>query len=171
MNVIVEPHKPIWTRMYSCEVTSLRTLIGPDLVQAHHIGSTAVPGIWAKPIIDILLEVRSVERLDGFQERFLAHGYQPMGEYGIKGRRYFRKNSPEGRRTHHIHAYQAGDEHVTRHLAFRDFLIAHSEESERYSLLKRKLADDHPDDMRRYVEGKEPFIRDLELRALEWART
>ena len=69
-----------------------------------------------------------------------ALGYEAMGEFGLVGRRYFRKENPANIRTHHVHIYQANSPEVKRHLAFRDYMIAHPQDAEQYSLLKQKLA-------------------------------
>lgn len=170
MKIEVRPHDPAWRVRYEREAESLRGALGSSFIRSHHIGSTAIPGIWAKPIIDILLEVVSVEALDGTAEPWLSLGYEPMGEYGIAGRRFFRKDGPDGTRTHHVHAFAEDDAEFARHLAFRDFLIAHPAIAREYSDLKRTLAAAHPDDRQAYVDGKDPFIRDIERQALNWRR-
>jgi GrpB-like predicted nucleotidyltransferase (UPF0157 family) len=91
-----------------------------------------------------------------------------MGEYGIPGRRYFRKDDPEGVRTHHVHAFQAGSDEVVRHLAFRNYLRAHPADAQRYSELKRKLAREHPREMDAYMDGKDGFIKEMDRRAAAW---
>jgi GrpB-like predicted nucleotidyltransferase (UPF0157 family) len=144
--------------------------VGPEFIAAHHIGSTAIPTIVAKPIVDVLLEIQSIARFDLLVESMRGHGYQAMGEYGLPGRRYFRKHTQAGIRSHHVHAYEAGNPEIRRHLAFRDFLLAHPEIAAEYSALKQRLALAHPNDMAAYVDGKDPFIRDVEAKALAWSR-
>ena len=95
-------------------------------------------------------------------------GYEAMGEYGIPGRRYFRKDNQEGIRTHNIHAFEAGSAEVERHLAFRDYMIAHPEAAQRYSELKRRLAEEHPQSMDGYIDGKDGFIKEMDRRAARW---
>jgi hypothetical protein len=97
-------------------------------------------------------------------------GYEVMGEFGIEGRRYFRRDDPTGRRTHQIHAFAEGSPHVRRHLAFRDFMRAHPGLAGQYGELKRSLAAAHPHDMDAYMDGKDGFIKEMEARALEWIR-
>jgi GrpB-like predicted nucleotidyltransferase (UPF0157 family) len=97
-----------------------------------------------------------------------AIGYEAMGEFGIPGRRYFRRDSAAGVRTHQIHAFAAGSTHIRRHLAFRDYLRAHPAIAEAYSHLKQKLAVAHPDDIYAYMDGKDPFIKEVEQKALAW---
>ncbi len=95
-----------------------------------HMGSTAISGSKAKPIIDLLVEVASIERVDACQADMAALGYAAHGEYGIPGRRYFSRSVGE-QHTHHVHVYERGHEDIQRQLRFRDYLIAHPEESQR----------------------------------------
>ena len=171
IDVQVQVHDPEWSRSFNREVENLRDLWGSNLISAHHIGSTAIASILAKPIVDVLVEVRSVDVVDQATAMTQARGYQAMGEYGLPGRRYFRKHNQAGGRTHHIHAFEVGNSEIHRHLAFRDYLLAHSAVAQEYSALKQRLAAAHPNDMRAYVEGKEPFIREVEAKALAWCRT
>jgi GrpB-like predicted nucleotidyltransferase (UPF0157 family) len=171
MEVRVQAYDPAWAQAFEWEADLLRVLVGAEFIAAHHIGSTAVPGIVAKPIVDVLLEVHAIARLDLLGESMRGHGYQAMGEYGLPGRRYFRKHTHAGVRSHHVHAYEAGNPEIRRHLAFRDFLLAHPQIAREYSALKQQLALAHPSDMAAYVDGKAPFIRDVEAKALAWSRT
>jgi GrpB-like predicted nucleotidyltransferase (UPF0157 family) len=95
-------------------------------------------------------------------------GYQVMGEFGIPGRRYFRKDNHEGIRTHQIHAFKAGSAEVVRHLAFRDYLIAHPEDAQKYSELKRRLAEENSQNMDGYIDGKDGFIKETDQKAAQW---
>ena len=133
-------------------------------------GSTAIPGIHAKPSIDILLEVADLAGLDARAAAMVELGYEPKGEFGIPGRRYFRKDSAEGIRTHQVHAFQAGDAGIERHLAFRDYLMAHPAIAKSYTVLKQQLADAHPDDIEAYMDGKDAFIKEHEARAMAWRK-
>jgi GrpB-like predicted nucleotidyltransferase (UPF0157 family) len=136
----------------------------------HHIGSTAIPGIFAKPIIDILLEVDDIIRLDVQRAAMEQLGYEAMGEFGIPGRRYFRRDNASDIRTHQVHAFQSGSPEIERHLAFRDYMNAHPEAAQAYSLLKQRLAGEHPDDMEAYMDGKDPFIKEHLAQAIAWQR-
>src|SRR5688572_23286552 len=95
-------------------------------------------------------------------------GYEVMGEFGIPGRRYFRKDDGEGIRAHQIHTFEASSDQARRHLAFRDFLIAHPDEANQYSALKRRLAAEHPHDADSYMDGKDAFIQQIDRRAAVW---
>jgi GrpB-like predicted nucleotidyltransferase (UPF0157 family) len=166
--VEVVPHNPLWRDAFEEEAKHVAAALGDTVAAIHHIGSTAIPKIYAKPVVDLLVEVRDITEVDGRSSAMASFGYDVMGEYGIPGRRYFRKDNQEGIRTHHIHAFEAGSAEVTRHLAFRDYMIAHPEDAQRYSELKRKLAKEHPQSIDRYMDGKEGFIKEIDRRAAQW---
>ena len=121
--VEVVAHNPRWRNEFEIEVNNLTAALGENIAAIHHIGSTAIPDIYAKPIIDLLVEVRDLTEVDGQSSAMESLGYEVMGEYGIPGRRYFRKNNQEGIRTYHIHVFVAGLAEAERHLAFRDYMI------------------------------------------------
>ena len=128
----------------------------------HHIGSTAVPNIHAKPVIDILLVVQKHAELDAKQAAMEALGYEARGEGGIPGRRFFRRDNKDGDRTHQVHAFEADSPQIARHLAFRDYMIAHPGIAQEYSALKQKLAAEHPNDIEAYMDGKDAFIHEID---------
>ena len=164
MKVVVVSYDPDWPVAFAREWVLLAASLGEVLAQAHHVGSTAVEGLAAKPIIDILLEVTSLSELDQATARLEALGYEAMGEYGIAGRRYFRKGGFY--RTHQIHAFERGDAHIIRHLAFRDYLRARPDVAREYGELKRRLAVACNDDIDTYCEGKDAFVKYHEARVL-----
>ena len=167
--VEVVPYQPAWRERFEEEAATLRALLGPQIVSVHHIGSTSVPGLAAKPIIDVLVQVRDIEAVDGLDAQMRASGYLPRGENGIPGRRYFRKGTAE-RHTHHVHVYQVGHPRVRDHLAFRDYLAAHPAQAAAYGALKQELAARHRYDIDAYQAGKGPFIQTLVDRAMAWSR-
>ena len=166
--VEVVPHDPRWRDAFEAEAKHVAAALGENVVAVHHVGSTAIPNIHAKPIVDLLVEVREIAEVDGRSSAMESLGYEVMGEYGIPGRRYFRKDNREGIRTHHIHAFEAGSEEAERHLAFRDYMIAHPAEAQRYSDLKRSLAEEHPQSPDGYMDGKDGFIKEMNRRAARW---
>ena len=166
--VKVVPHAESWAREFAREVPVIRECLGANTNEIHHIGSTAIPDIFAKPIIDILAEVKSIAEVDGASGAMRGAGYEAMGEFGIAGRRYFRKDDSGGVRTHHVHAFEVGHLDVARHLAFRDYLRSHPEVAREYSDLKRGLAAEHPEDMQSYVDGKYGFIKRVDRVAAGW---
>ena len=166
--VEVVPHNPGWRDAFEAEAKHVAAALGENVVTIHHIGSTAIPDIYAKPVLDLLVEVRDITEVDGQSSAMESLGYEVMGEYGIPGRRYFRKDNQEGVRTHNFHAFEAGSAEVERHLAFRDYMIVHPVDAQRYSELKRGLADEHPQSMDGYMDGKDGFIKEMDRRAARW---
>lgn len=163
-------HSPGWAAEFRAEAQRLRAALGDEVVAVHHVGSTAIPGISAKPIIDILLAVRQVEGLDDLGPEMLGLGYEARGEFGIPGRRFFVKHAGP-RRTHHIHAFAAGSPELERHLAFRDYMISHPENARAYGRLKEGLAQGFPTDVEAYMDGKDAFVKEMEREALAWRRS
>jgi GrpB-like predicted nucleotidyltransferase (UPF0157 family) len=164
----IEPHRECWARDFATEASRIASALGPALVALHHIGSTAIPGLHAKPIIDMLGEAQSLEGIDARQGAMESLGYEAMGEFGLLGRRYFRKNNGAGVRTHHVHAFIAGSPGLVRHLAFRDFLRCHPRVAREYGALKLRLVESCGGDLEAYIAGKDAFVKDVERRALEW---
>ncbi len=162
----VLPYNPQWVTMFKKEADRLQNVLPKGLVKIHHIGSTSVPNIAAKPVIDLMLEVSAVELLDQFDDVMNTLDYIPKGEFGIPGRRFYLKGLIN--RTHHIHAFERGSEGFIRHLALRDYLRAHSSEAEEYAKLKIQLADTHRYDNDGYCTGKFEYVQRLEQRALAW---
>jgi GrpB-like predicted nucleotidyltransferase (UPF0157 family) len=167
MAPLVVPHNPEWAAAFAAEARALTGAMGETCTGLHHIGSTAVPGILAKPIIDILGEVSSFELLDGATGCIESLGYTAMGTFGIEGRRYFRKDDAQGHRTHHLHVFEAGSLHIERHLAFRDYLRSHPEKAGEYSALKEALVDSGVP----YQDGKGAFVKAAEAEAINWRRS
>lgn len=166
--VMVVPHDPKWQEMFKVESNQVMTALDKNAVAVHHIGSTAIHHIYAKPIIDLLVEVKDIAKVDEQNRLMELLDYKAMGEFGISGRRYFRKDNQEGIRTHHIHIFTLGSDQVKRHLAFREYMIAHPEEAQKYSELKRRLAREYPTDIDRYMDGKDEFIREIDKKAAQW---
>lgn len=123
-----------------------------------------------RPRVSPMPRPKCIEAVDGRGFAMEALGYEVMGEYGIPGRRYFRKENEMGVRTHHIHAFEVGSPEVERHLAFRDYMIAHPQDAQRYSELKRQLARAHRRDIGAYMDGKDGFIKEIDRRAALWRR-
>ena len=159
----VVPHDPRWPARHAEAAARIVAALAPMPITLHHIGSTAVPGIMAKPIIDMLGDVASLAALDAASPRLVALGFEAMGEFGIPGRRYFRMNE-DGVRSHHLHIFAAGAPPIVRHLAIRDYLIAHPAVAAAYSALKAGLPEAG------YQDAKDPFIAATLADALQWAQ-
>jgi GrpB-like predicted nucleotidyltransferase (UPF0157 family) len=167
----VVPHDPTWAAAFAREAQAIAAALGGQQIALHHMGSTAIAGILAKPIIDLLGVTDDLAGIDRNRQAFESLGYEVMGAYGIEGRRYFRKVDGQGRRTHHLHIYAAGSAHIERHLAFRDYLRAHPERAAAYSELKARLTAGSGVNWEAYLDGKAPFIQSTEQAALAWSRT
>jgi len=156
-----------WNEMYTLEAMEIRRIFAGDILDIHHIGSTSVPSIgYAKPIIDILVVVREIDKVDSLNEEMTELGYSSRGEQGIEGRRYFTKGKYS--RTHHVHIYECNNINIKKHLDFKDYLLVHPEEARKYGELKISLAEKFPDNTHLYQEGKESFVNELMARAIEW---
>ncbi|MBW4539487.1 MAG: GrpB family protein [Myxacorys chilensis ATA2-1-KO14] len=167
----VLPHDVKWQRDFEIESKQVALALGENVVAVHHIGSTAIPNIYAKPIIDLLVEVNELTGVDQRSSAMEELGYEIMGEMGILGRRYFRKDNKEGVRTYHVHTFRAASPNIERHLAFRDYMTAHPDLAQHYSNLKRELVKQlDPSDIEGYMDGKDEFIKEMEKRAIEWRR-
>ena len=164
----VVPHNPTWAAMFQAEADQLATIFGAEALAIEHIGSSAIPGIKAKPIIDILVAARDIEQIDDFNEQMMALGYEPHGEFGIPGRRYFSTGHSAADRPRHVHVFQSDNPDVARHIDFRDYLRAHPEDAQAYSRLKETLAEKFPNDGESYTGGKSDFIREMDRRAAAW---
>jgi len=162
----VVPHHEKWQEMFVEESKKLRDIFRNEIINIYHIGSTAIKDIYAKPIIDILVEVRDIEEIDNYNEKMIQLGYEVKGENGIPNRRFFCKGGDQ--RTHHVHIFQQGNPEITRHLAFRDYLNHHPEEAQKYSNLKRALASKYKYDIESYIKGKDSFIKEIDGKAKKW---
>jgi GrpB-like predicted nucleotidyltransferase (UPF0157 family) len=163
----VIPHDPTWADAFTAEAAALNAALPDVALTLHHIGSTAIPGILVKPIIDLMGVVPDLAQMDRHDAIMQALGYEVMGTFGIEGRRYYRKFDASGQRSHHLHVFATGAPDITRHLAFRDYLRAHDNVAAEYSALKEQLTASKAD-WERYVEGKDPFIKRVEQDALRW---
>jgi GrpB-like predicted nucleotidyltransferase (UPF0157 family) len=158
-------HDPAWARLFDAEAGRIRAALGDVAVRVDHVGSTSVPGLAAKPTIDIQVSVEAMTPRDRFVEPLEALGYAFVVDPVETDHEYFFKDV-DGARTHHVHVCLAGGVWERRHLAFRDHLRAHPEEAARYAELKRRLAVEHPNDVYGYMDGKTRFIREIEVRAM-----
>jgi len=163
----LEAYNPSWSSQFQEEAGELKRLLPDRILAIHHIGSTAIKGIFAKPTIDILPVVSHIEEVDEVQETLRSNGYQPMGENGIPGRRYFIKGTPE-KHLVHIHFFQDGHSEIKRHLLFVHYLNAHPAEAQAYSKLKQELAVQYRLDPESYSQAKTAFIQSIDRKALAW---
>jgi GrpB-like predicted nucleotidyltransferase (UPF0157 family) len=166
--VEVVPYDTAWSAMFREEKKMMRRILKDEVLEIHHIGSTAIPGMYSKPTIDILVVVRKIEKVDDFNAPMSEIGYVAKGEFGIPGRRFFYKGSD--RRSHHLHIFQEGSPEIDRHLRFRDFMISHPKEAAEYAQLKRGLASRFRSDIDSYCHGKDAFIKEIDAKAEAWVK-
>jgi GrpB-like predicted nucleotidyltransferase (UPF0157 family) len=138
-------------------------------VRLEHVGSTAVPGLAAKPVVDLQLSVPAIVARDDYVGPLERLGYLFAPDPDWPDYHFFGK-PPERPRSIHLHICQAGSAHEFRHLAVRDYLRAHGDERAAYAALKRRLIAAQPGDRLAYIAGKEAYVDDLEVRAVAWAR-
>lgn len=161
-------HNPAWTEQAAHEGVRLSIALGDALFVVEHMGSTAIPGIAAKPIIDLFPVVRSLEALDAKRPAIEALGYQWRGEFGIPGRRYCTRDE-NGVRRFHVHCFEATSPELRRHRIFRDYLRAHDREAHAYEAQKLAAAAEYPDDSLAYNDAKSAWIVACQSRAQQWA--
>jgi len=162
---------PEWIATLERESDRLLSALGDIVLEIHHIGSTAVPGIRAKPIVDVVPVVVGLTRLDAGRGRVETLGYVWWGEYGIARRRYCTLQDPAtGRRSINAHFFEQGDPEIERHVAFRDYLRAHPEAARDYEAIKIRSATQNPENVTDYNDGKSAWIRAIEPLAIEFYR-
>jgi GrpB-like predicted nucleotidyltransferase (UPF0157 family) len=162
--VAVVPYDPIWPKVFAQERLHLQSCLPTDLIKrVEHFGSTAVPGLPSKPIVDILVEVTSLDKTREIIAPILeAQGYDyfwrpSWGEDTPPYYAWFIKRDQNGKRTHHIHMVEAEFEHWNR-LLFRDYLIDHPDVAQEYARLKEKLSETNKGDRVAYTQAKSDFI-------------
>lgn len=162
--VIIVDYDPQWPVRYEAERERIGAAIGNFIDDIQHIGSTAVPGLSSKPIIDILVVVPSLAQVESCLAPLQKLGYEYMGEYGIPGRHYFLKKE---QRLHafHLHMCEADHSTATQCVVFRDFLRLHPVDAHEYSELKKVLADQYGADRNGYTKGKTTFIEAMLVKA------
>jgi GrpB-like predicted nucleotidyltransferase (UPF0157 family) len=167
--VRIVDHDSAWPVLAERELRRIKDAVGDVAVRLEHVGSTAVPGLAAKPIIDLQLSVGAIEPRERYVVPLAGLGYlfAPAPESPDY---HFFARPPQRPRTHHLHVCETGSEHELRHVAVRDFLRSHPDEAARYAALKREVVARHPQDRLAYIEGKDEYVTALERRAVGWAR-
>lgn len=158
----VVPYRKEWPSMFELEAKRIKQALGNNCLIVHHIGSTAVPGLASKPIIDMLPVVKNLLEVDQANHAMQQLGYEAKGEFGIPFRRYFQKGGDT--RTHHMHIFEEGNPEIERHIKFRDWMIAHHDDREAYGKLKKQLALKFPNDIMSYCMGKDNFVASIDAK-------
>jgi GrpB-like predicted nucleotidyltransferase (UPF0157 family) len=162
-------HDPDWAAQAQAELSRLAEAAGSAAVRLEHVGSTAVPGLAAKPILDLQMSVTAIEPRGRYVPRLERLVYLFVPDPESPGLHLFAKPA-ERPRSHHLHVCEAGSEHEFRHLAVRDYLRSHPDEAASYAVIKLEAVKRAPQDRLSYIEAKEEYVRDLEVRAVTWAR-
>ena len=157
-------HDPAWIGLFATEAQRVFAELGPDLpLTIEHTGSTAVPGLVAKPILDLLGGYAPGAPVERYVAALVRAGYVHRGERGIPGREFFRRGEP---RAYHLHLVVQGGTFWREHLAFRDALRTQPALRDAYAALKLDLARRHPRDREAYIEGKSAFVRQVVAEAV-----
>jgi GrpB-like predicted nucleotidyltransferase (UPF0157 family) len=160
--VVVVPYDPAWPATFAALRDRIAPVLGELAAGIEHVGSTAVPGLAAKPIIDVDVVIRHADDLSAVAARLATLGYMDLGDLGIIGREAFRATAELPR--HHLYVCAAGDVTLQAHLTLRDALRRDTELALAYAALKRDLAERFPDDRDAYSEGKSAFVTAVLLR-------
>ena len=165
MKITIAEYSFAWRQMFAEEKTRLQRILSISAV-VEHIGSTSVPGLAAKPIIDIMVGLTDFTQADTLVLRVQSLGYEYVSQFEVEMpfRRYFRKDNASVR-THQIHMVALNSEFWHRHLAFREYLKAHPNIAAEYATLKRKLAEQDWQDVNDYADAKTEFIQSIEAQA------
>jgi len=158
--VKVVPYHPGWAELYVEEREAIETVLGRSTAQVEHIGSTAIPGMPSKPILDIMVVVPQTAEVGQFVDGLCRIGYHYEPDEPVPERHFFVKPPlAVPYRTHHLSLTTAGSSFWRNNMAFREYMLNHGDEAARYGTLKRDLADRHPDDRAAYTAAKQPYIR------------
>ena len=155
----ITPYQTQWPDLYRNETTRLKPVFGSALKTIHHIGSTAVPGLSAKPEIDILVVVNDLSPVHAWTETLSTYQYRRGGDLSVG--HLFYKRDVESIRTHKLHVCLTGHHKIPEMLNFRDYLRRHDDVRTQYQELKLALAKNNVSGIGEYLRGKEPFIQEV----------
>lgn len=167
--VVIESYDPRWPELFRSLALPLRAALGPVALRIDHIGSTSIPGLAAKPVIDLQVSVAELEPTEPFRVPLERLGWRFRSENDDLTKRYFRE--PAGSRRTHLHVRRAGSFSEQSTLLLRDFLRLHPARAAAYAALKHSLATLHSDDRPAYTDAKGPFIWETLQLADRWAQS
>ncbi|GAB3512002.1 GrpB family protein [Spirosoma knui] len=166
--VTIEPYNPDWPKRAQWETGRLSEALRSNLLTVEHIGSTAIPGLAAKPIIDLMPIVNQLDLLDQQRPILEGFGYEWYGEHGISQRRFCILPGPSGTSAVHLHIFPSTSVDIDRHVAFRDYLRSHPTVAQAYQEEKLRAAKLHPFDSLAYNQEKADWVLRHEAKALSW---
>lgn len=158
-NIQVVPYNAAWPSQFQMASQQIQQALGDNCLTIHHVGSTAVPGLWAKPIIDMIPVVKDIYVVKESNAAMEKLGYTVKGEYGMLFRRYFQRVTPFP--ACNVHVYEQGSGEVERLVLFRDFLIQHADYRQQYADLKKKLSEEI-NDITQYTLAKDALIKEID---------
>ena len=160
--IVVVPFNNDWARLYDIEKEILIKIFGNLILDIQHFGSTSIIGMSAKPTIDVMIVVDTIEAVDAYNEEMIAQGFSIRGESGIPGRRFFVRLKGDGENhATHVHIYEKGNFHIYDELMFRDFLALDRESFEKYEKIKVEAADKFKYSPDEYVEAKSNCVMEI----------
>lgn len=155
--VELEDYNPKWKNEYEKEEKLLKEILGDKIIEIHHIGSTSIEGLKAKPVIDILVVINSLNEISEIEEMLKLYNYENRGQQGVPDRYFFAKGSEEAR-SHYVHFVEPNSNTYYNQIYFKKYLIEHSEYIKKYCDLKQELAEKYKEERSKYTASKNEFI-------------
>lgn len=159
--VRLEPYNPEWQKLFEIEKSALQKILNNKFIATEHIGSTAIPGLKAKPILDLMLAIPDLNDWESFKEPLAKLDYEFRRDFRSEQGHILFVKGPEENRTHYLKITEPNSDFWTEHILFRDYLINNPQYREEYQKLKENLFDAHSDNREPYTKGKEEFVRKI----------
>lgn len=166
----VVEYDPNWPKLFAKYSKKVRPILGKNLLEIHHLGSTSIPGMFAKPNIDMYALVKSLAKVRTKYKAMKSIKFTGRGDYSNIGEEYFTLDTPNGERIASLHIFEKNNARFKGYKNFRNYLMAHGKERERYISLKRQLYKKYKDNYPQYDAGKKKLISELRKKANEWAK-
>lgn len=167
----VVEYDPNWPGLYEGYARTIAGIFGDTLLEMYHLGSTSIPGMFAKPNIDIYVLVKNLADVRNKYEQLTQAGFACRGDYSHIGEEYFTIDTISGERIASVHVFEGSGDIFKEYKNFRDYLITHDDVRERYISLKRELYAKFQNDYKKYDEGKQSMLSEIRARANEWVNT
>lgn len=167
----IEPYNPKWADQFLELQKELASILGDEVIRIEHMGSTSVPGLAAKPQIDILIEAKNLAHIPAYYDALSSSGYVPKGDYTMTGEEYLTKDNSDGVRIAGVHIYPSGHPELDFQIKFREYLKAHPDEIKGYADMKLSTYHQFPDNYNAYGAAKRPYLEALRERVGQWSQT